>query len=773
MARVSAGARVGLSARSGSRPEPRRGLRLGLDTGGTCTDAALLDAASRVVGSAKAPTTHGRLIDGLGRAARAALAAAGADGADVGLVSLSTTLATNALVEGRGRPAGLVLVGARPSALAGAELVDALGSDPASIVAGGHDAAGEPLGPLDRDALERFARAHAAAVEAWAVSAVFAVRNPAHELEAAELLRAATNRPVTCGHELASALDAPRRAVTALLNARLAPGIAALVDAAHALLEGLGIAAPLMVVRGDGSLVAASIARARPVETILSGPAASVVGACALARTGDALVVDTGGTTSDVARVEGGLPRLSASGATVGGYRTMVRAIEIRSVGLGGDSEVRPASPTRGGGSGSPRPGRAAGGSRSIAGRVVLGPARTVPLSSLAGPERPAAERAAVLAALAEQLARGRPAGADGRFVVRLPVPSGGSAGDGSGDGSGDGTGRLPPALAGLLARLGPGPAAVETLARETGLGAGLERPLARLEARGLVLRAGFTPTDAALVVDAADAGAGDADANDADANDAGADDAGADADALAAARAGAALLARALGAIDVRGIAADVLREASLRVALACADAGLGPVGPDASGGPDGSDGPARRARLDWLAELLRERDPGPGSGLERALVLSARLGVPIVGVGGPAARLHPAAAALLGTRCVLPEHGAVANAVGAVAGVVREVRRVALVADGSHAFRVLTDAGPVRVAGAETAWRLAAEAAERAARAAALAAGARDVTVSLERRDVAASRDGARVLLESVAVATAVGRPVEARTPDVPPGL
>ena len=744
MARVSAGARVGLSARA------RGGLRLGLDTGGTCTDAALLDAASRVVGSAKAPTTHGRLIDGLGRAARAALAAAGADGADVGLVSLSTTLATNALVEGRGRPAGLVLVGARPSALAGAELVDALGSDPASIVAGGHDAAGEPLGPLDRDALERFARAHAAAVEAWAVSALFAVRNPAHELEAAELLRAATNRPVTCGHELASALDAPRRAVTALLNARLAPGIAALVDAAHALLEGLGIAAPLMVVRGDGSLVAASIARARPVETILSGPAASVVGACALARTGDALVVDTGGTTSDVARVEGGLPRLSASGATIGGYRTMVRAIEIRSVGLGGDSEVRPAPPARGGGSGSPQPGRTADGSRSIAGRVVLGPARTVPLSSLAGPERPAAERAAVLAALAEQLARGRPASADGRFVVRLPVPSGGSAGGG--------TGRLPPALAGLLARLGPGPAAVETLARETGLGAGLERPLARLEARGLVLRAGFTPTDAALVVDAADAGAGDA---------------GADADALAAARAGAALLARALGAGDARDVSADVLREASLRVALACADAGLGPVGPDASGGPDGSDGPARRARLDWLAELLRERDPGPGSGLERALVLSARLGVPIVGVGGPAARLHPAAAALLDTRCVLPEHGAVANAVGAVAGVVREVRGVALVADGSHAFRVLTDAGPVRVAGAETAWGLAAEAAERAARAAALAAGARDVTVSLERRDVAASRDGARVLLESVAVATAVGRPVEARAPDVPPGL
>ncbi len=109
--------------------------------------------------------------------------------------------------------------------------------------------------------------------------------------------------PVTCGHELTSNLHAPRRALTAALNARLIPYIEQLIASVRQILAEKQIHAPLMVVKGDGSLMDARVAIERPVETILSGPAASVVGARYLCGEGDVLVVDMGGTTTDIALV--------------------------------------------------------------------------------------------------------------------------------------------------------------------------------------------------------------------------------------------------------------------------------------------------------------------------------------------------------------------------------------------------------------------------------------------------------------------------------------
>jgi N-methylhydantoinase A/oxoprolinase/acetone carboxylase beta subunit len=166
------------------------------------------------------------------------------------------------------------------------------------------------------------------------------VRNPAHELRARQIVRQLSKKPVTCAHELSSKLDAPRRALTAVLNARLTPQIRHLIEAlSHVLVEET-IDAPLMIVKGDGSLMRADVALEYPVETILSGPAASVVGAGFLTGIGDFVVSDMGGTTTDIAVVSNGRPAIRAEGALVGGWRTMVEAVDVRTSGLGGDSEV-------------------------------------------------------------------------------------------------------------------------------------------------------------------------------------------------------------------------------------------------------------------------------------------------------------------------------------------------------------------------------------------------------------------------------------------------
>ncbi|HAZ64896.1 MAG TPA: hydantoinase, partial [Armatimonadetes bacterium] len=135
-------------------------------------------------------------------------------------------------------------------------------------------------------------------------------------------------------------LDFVRRAHTAALNARLMPIIGRLFDAATEVLASVGVQAPLYIVRGDGSLLAVDAARQRPIETILSGPAASVVGARYLTGLDDLAVIDIGGTTTDVALVEGGQTAVGDEGAVVGSWRTSVTAAEIMTSGLGGDSVV-------------------------------------------------------------------------------------------------------------------------------------------------------------------------------------------------------------------------------------------------------------------------------------------------------------------------------------------------------------------------------------------------------------------------------------------------
>lgn len=304
---------------------------LGIDTGGTYTDSVLVDPVSRrVLRKAKAFTTREDLLRGI-EESLARLSPGAPDG--VALVCLSTTLATNAVVEGQGGRVGVLLLGHDPGRALPAARVQRL--------RGRLDIKGRMLEDIDPAEVRRVSSAWAGQVDAVAVSGFASVRNPAHEKRVRELVRETLDVPVVCAHELSSALGLHERTVTAALNAALIPCICELTRAVRRALAQRAIDAPLMLVKGDGSLMGAEVAQEKPIETVLSGPAASIVGGLFLSGVRDALLVDMGGTTSDFAQVADGRAVLSGMGAEVGGWHTQLRAAKVATFGAGGDSRLR------------------------------------------------------------------------------------------------------------------------------------------------------------------------------------------------------------------------------------------------------------------------------------------------------------------------------------------------------------------------------------------------------------------------------------------------
>ena len=363
-------------------------MRLGIDTGGTYTDAVLYDNDDGVIRTAKTLTTHYNLSVGI----REAIDRIDSDELPlakyVQVTAISTTLATNAIVEGRGGSVCLLLIGHKPESLDRANLSSALRDDPVVFLSGGHNAHGDESEPIDLHQAKTAIKNYAKSVSAFAVAGMFSVRNNAHEIAIRDLVLQLTDRPVTCTHELTASLDAPRRATTAVLNARLIAPITELVQTVYSELKDRGVTAPLMVVKGDGSMISVDVAKVRPVETVLSGPAASIVGAARLSRSDVSIVSDIGGTTTDIAILCDGEPRIDRQGAHIGGFRTFVEAVDVFTVGLGGDSLVSFTNP------------------------VEVGPQRAMPISSLSHqcPE--------IIDILKEQLKR-RPQEYQGCFLTR------------------------------------------------------------------------------------------------------------------------------------------------------------------------------------------------------------------------------------------------------------------------------------------------------------------------------------------------------------------
>ncbi len=656
--------------------------QLGLDTGGTYTDAVLIDDNQTVVASAKSLTTHEDLIQGLRGATQAVLSD---QMRPITLVSLSTTLATNALVEGRGRPVCLVLIGYRQEQLSKARLVEALGRDPHGFVAGGHSASGDPVCNLDVAALTELINSVKDSVEAFAVSSLFSVRNPEHENQAQALIQKLSGKPVSCGHSLSSGLDAPRRALTALLNARLIPMIRSLLRAAEQLLSETDISAPLMVVKGDGSLVSAEVAEQSPVETILSGPAASVVGAQFLSKEPMLMVSDMGGTTTDIAMIRNAQPRLSADGATVGGWRTMVEAIDVKTFGLGGDSRILFNREQRG---------------------FVVGPERVMPISLLIN-KHPELKQV-----LHKQLELPRSTTHSAEFVMaHAAEPT-----------------DLTKQQQELWEYIKRKPIDVQTVFDDQTL----DRAMLRLTQRGIVLRSGFTPTDAAHIV-------GDLNEWDTEA-------------ATLAAR----LLMRyssnnlGLHFDDEKQFARHIMDEVSRLTALAILDTHLSEQIADKSRFLKGLDSSQRKL----LADLLVD-------GEHDELQMQLALQFPVIGLGAPVGSYYPKTAQWLKTTAILPEQGNVANALGAVVGSVRQQHEIVITPAGGKNVSVHFKSGTQVFDDLELAAAAAIDVAIEEARQLAAKAGAKNISVEYQREDNIVDTSGEKVFFESRIVATAIGRP------------
>lgn len=308
---------------------------LGIDAGGTYTDVVIYNfKTDELMAKSKALTTKWDFTVGIKEAL---------GGLDVDLLSraelvaVSTTLATNAIVEGKGQKVGLLVM--PPYGLFDPEEIP---HEPKEVICGRLEIDGKETSPVDEEEVRRIAQrmAEKNGVKAFAISGFAGAINPIHELKVKRIIKEATGLSVTCGHELSELLNFKTRAETAVLNAQIIPKLEKLLLELGEALQAQAIMAPVVVVKGDGSLMASEVAKERPVETILSGPAASVAGARHLTNQDEAIVVDVGGTTTDTAVLKQGLVRVCESGTTVGGFKTHVKALEMRTTGLGGDSLI-------------------------------------------------------------------------------------------------------------------------------------------------------------------------------------------------------------------------------------------------------------------------------------------------------------------------------------------------------------------------------------------------------------------------------------------------
>jgi N-methylhydantoinase A/oxoprolinase/acetone carboxylase beta subunit len=319
-------------------------VRIGIDIGGTNTDAVIVDRHERVVAVAKRPTTDDPLT-GISDALTTVLSQV--DASAVQRAMLGTTELANALLERRGLdPVALVRIGAPatlgipPAALWPDDLRARALAD-YCIVAGGFEFDGTPIAPLDEDAVRRFASSIAERAAAFAISSVFGSSYPEHALRAAELVRecAGEQVSVTIAHEIGT-VGLIERENAAILNASLLSSAERVIGGLQRALADCGLSAEAFLSQNDGTLMGASQAAAFPILTVGSGPTNSIRGAWHLSGVADALVVDVGGTSTDIGMLAGGFPRESARAVEIGGVRTNFRMPDLISIALGGGSIV-------------------------------------------------------------------------------------------------------------------------------------------------------------------------------------------------------------------------------------------------------------------------------------------------------------------------------------------------------------------------------------------------------------------------------------------------
>ena len=310
-------------------------MLLGLDVGGTFTDAVIIDG-HRVVATAKRRTTKDNLMNGIGEALDAVLE--GYDTSNIEQVTLSTTVVTNTIVEGKEKPVDLYVVTGP-----GRNVDDIFPVSPIYLQ-GYTDHRGIVVEHTPADAVRGIANMVQArsGTDLAAVSAKFGVRNPQEELSITEELKN-TYHVISNGSLLSGSLNFPRRTISAYFNSAVTPVFTVFKKNVEDALSARNIVAPLHILKADGGSLPIEHMVSRPVETAFTGPAATVLGLSALGVIGNqhTVALDIGGTTTDISLWKHGRPLMTKNGVSIREYPSAVRSFAVTSVGIGGESVVR------------------------------------------------------------------------------------------------------------------------------------------------------------------------------------------------------------------------------------------------------------------------------------------------------------------------------------------------------------------------------------------------------------------------------------------------
>jgi N-methylhydantoinase A/oxoprolinase/acetone carboxylase beta subunit len=310
--------------------EPIYGI--GIDTGGTYTDAVLFDLREhQVISASKRPTVHHCLERSIVQALDDIFPVDNAQ--SVRKISFSTTLATNAIAEGRISKVGLIVIGQVKPFDAPVVLV--------RYVEGGHDHLGQEVLPLNVEQIVDAVHSFKGHVDAYAVAASLSIENQTHEQVAAKAIELIDRKPVVCSSDVSSKAGISERAVTAVLHASLMPVIQGFVTQVNQLKNDRFVTADMRIIKGDATGDDLTQAVARAASTVASGPAATAYFGARSAAAKLAMVVDVGGTTTDITFIKNGKPVISNEGSLIDRWQTHIDAVDMHTVGIGGDSLVR------------------------------------------------------------------------------------------------------------------------------------------------------------------------------------------------------------------------------------------------------------------------------------------------------------------------------------------------------------------------------------------------------------------------------------------------
>lgn len=321
--------------------------KLGIDVGGTNTDAVLIDENLQVVAEIKNPTT-GDIYDGILGALKKILEVSGIDRSKIRQAMLGTTQCTNAIVERKNlAPIGIMRIGAPatlgiPPMVDWAEDIRAIAVE-SVVIGGGFEYDGKELAAFDEAAARAFFERMKGKVSSIAISCVFSTVRNDHELAAAKLCREVMGDEVhvSISSEIGS-MGLIERENATILNAALYQVAERFTEGFAKSLADQGVVhADVYLSQNDGTLMTMDYARKYPIFTIACGPTNSIRGASYLSRKKDAIVIDVGGTTTDLGVIQSGFPRESSIAVTIGGVRTNFRMPDVVSIGLGGGSIVR------------------------------------------------------------------------------------------------------------------------------------------------------------------------------------------------------------------------------------------------------------------------------------------------------------------------------------------------------------------------------------------------------------------------------------------------